>query len=70
MNYVNIRENQEGSEQLLIVVLTLLVEKVIHQLFLETIHKDKQDKKVIENSQCGPLPEREVKVLNVRPFLS
>lgn len=34
------------------------------------MHKDKQDKKVIENIQCGPLPQREVKVPNVRPALS
>lgn len=60
MNYVYIQENQEGSEQLLVVVLTLLLEKKTHQLFLEMMHKDNKDKKVVENSQCGSLLKREV----------
>lgn len=33
--------------------LTLVLEKVIHQIFLETIYRDKQDKKLTENSQCA-----------------
>lgn len=33
--------------------LTLVLEKVLHEIFLETIYRDKQDKKLTENSQCG-----------------